>query len=95
MSQMKNRDSNKSRREQRQFEAKVRQDLAAARPPAEQLARLDAAHLEAWRERTALQKRMDGSKPAEKAQPAALAAPQGAPKSKKARKAQGGAANAS
>lgn len=42
MSHMKNRDSNKPRREQRQAEALVRKDLASQKTPAERLEKFNA-----------------------------------------------------
>jgi len=82
MSQMKNRDSNKGRREQRQFEAKVRQELASKRTPAERLANLPVGG--AKKERPKLLKLVPAVEGASQPQPAAI---QDAPKAKKAPKA--------
>lgn len=56
MSKMRMRDRNSPRREQRQAEAKVRQEAANKRSVKEQVLRLDVAHLVAKKERFALDK---------------------------------------
>ncbi len=99
MSHMKNRDSNKPRREQRQFEAKVRQDLATKRSIAERRERLGT--LTAQRERHKLYEAAKASQPAVAAGVTTGTAPQtapapsqGSPKGKTARKAAQAAAKA-
>ena len=79
---MKNRDSNKGRREQRQFEAKVRQELASKRSPAERLAALPVGG--AQKERAKLLKLVPAAEGAPQAQQQAA---QAAPKAKKVSKA--------
>jgi Spy/CpxP family protein refolding chaperone len=54
MARMKNRDSNKARRADRQVQAKVRQDLYAALTPAQKLAKLDAGGYDAVKQRKRL-----------------------------------------
>jgi hypothetical protein len=54
MSHMKNRDGNRQRREDRQIQASVRQELRAGRSTSEQIARLDAGGYVAKKERARL-----------------------------------------
>ncbi len=85
MSHMKNRDGNRQRREDRQVQAGIRNEAYGKLSVAEKLARLDAGHFVATRQRARLAKQAPATAP--NAAEAAVGTPEAPKRARKARKA--------